>query len=224
MSRIWSYSGKTGPDFWSTLSQDFHKAAQFPLQSPIALSYEETQPLEQTIQFTYNSQSFYVKNVNDTMHFEPVESESFVDFASRRYYLTDIHFHMPSEHIIAKNQAPLEFHLVHKDEHGQPLVCAVLFSLVEEGNNRCNDSTIELTTSENNKQSLNPIIFLPKNSGYFHYEGSLTTPPTDGPVQWFVFDERGIMSRSFIESFQTSLTPNNRPLQDKNQRPIFYKK
>lgn len=223
MSRIWSYSGKTGPEFWPTLCDSFYTAAQFHWQSPIALTYDKTQPLQQTIAFNYNRQAFYVKNVNDTMHFEPAETESFVDFADKRYYLTDIHFHMPSEHIIAKKQMPLEFHLVHKDQKGQPLVCAILFSLSEDEQNRCNDDSIELTATENKKQLLDPMIFLPKNSGYFHYEGSLTTPPTDGPVQWFVFDEKGIMSRAFIEHFKTILTPNNRPLQNRNQRPIFYK-
>ncbi|QXN87885.1 carbonic anhydrase family protein [Tetragenococcus halophilus] len=80
-----------------------------------------------------------------------------------------------------------------------------------------------LEADKDKEQSLNPEIFLPENISYFHYEGSLTTPPTQGPVQWFVFDQIGVMSRSLIEDFKTSLLPNNRPLQNKNQRPFFIK-
>lgn len=224
MSQIWSYTGDTGPEFWPELCEEFYTAAQFPLQSPIALSYEETQALEEALKFTYVEQNIYVQKVNETMHFVPVDEASFVEFAQNRYYLTDIHFHMPSEHVINKQQAPLEFHLVHKDEGGNPLVCAVLFDLVENEDKKCNKDKLILEADKDKEQLLNPEIFLPENITYFHYEGSLTTPPTQGPVQWFVFDQIGVMSRSLIEDFKTSLLPNNRPLQNKNQRPIFYKK
>lgn len=224
MSQIWSYTGDTGPEFWPELCEEFYTAAQFPLQSPISLSYEETQALEEALKFTYVEQNIYVQKVNETMHFVPVDAASFVEFAQNRYYLTDIHFHMPSEHVINKQQAPLEFHLVHKDEGGNPLVCAVLFDLVENEDKKCNKDKLILEADKDKEQLLNPEIFLPENITYFHYEGSLTTPPTQGPVQWFVFDQIGVMSRSLIEDFKTSLLPNNRPLQNKNQRPIFYKK
>ncbi|MDN6409587.1 MAG: carbonic anhydrase family protein, partial [Tetragenococcus halophilus] len=196
MSQIWSYTGDTGPEFWPELCEEFYTAAQFPLQSPIALSYEETQALEEALKFTYVEQNIYVQKVNETMHFVPVDAASFVEFAQNRYYLTDIHFHMPSEHVINKQQAPLEFHLVHKDEGGNPLVCAVLFDLVENEDKKCNKDKLILEADKDKEQLLNPEIFLPENITYFHYEGSLTTPPTQGPVQWFVFDQIGVMSRS----------------------------
>lgn len=216
MTRIWSYTGENGPEFWPELSQEFYEAAQFPLQSPISLSYEETQPLYKGLAFHYEKQAFSIKNVNDTIHFEPVNTTSFVDFLHDRYYLTDIHFHMPSEHIIANEQTSLEFHLVHKNNYGDPLVCAVLFYLTKE--------PAPSWAEDNNELLFDPSLFLPMDSSYFHYEGSLTTPPTDGPVKWFVFDQKRPMSSSFMERFKTDLLPNNRPLQDKKQRLIYYKK
>ncbi len=38
------------------------------------------------------------------------------------------------------------------------------------------------------QQWFNPSIFLPEERLHYHYVGSLTTPPTKGPVKWFVFD------------------------------------
>ncbi|KFN91516.1 hypothetical protein TMUPMC115_1346 [Tetragenococcus muriaticus PMC-11-5] len=61
MARIWSYTGETGPEFWPNLSQEFYEAAQFPLQSPISLSYEETQLLYEEIIFHYERQRFHIK-------------------------------------------------------------------------------------------------------------------------------------------------------------------
>ncbi len=216
LARIWSYTGETGPEFWPNLSQEFYEAAQFPLQSPISLSYEETQLLYEEIIFHYERQRFHIKNQNDTIHFEPANKGSFIDFLNKRYYLTDIHFHMPSEHIITNEQIPLEFHLVHKNNDGGLLVCAVLFYLTEE--------TAPLWEDENSEFLFDPSLLLPLNSGYFYYEGSLTTPPTEGPVQWIVFDQKKPISSFFIERFKTNLFPNNRPLQDKRDRTIYYKK
>lgn len=61
MSQIWSYRGNTGPEFWPELCKEFYTAAQFPLQSPISLSYEETQTLEEALKFTYVEQNVYVQ-------------------------------------------------------------------------------------------------------------------------------------------------------------------
>jgi carbonic anhydrase len=44
-------------------------------------------------------------------------------------------------------------------------------------------------------------------------------------VNWFVFDTIGEMSRLFIEEFREEvLENNNRPLQNKKDRPIYYSK
>ena len=40
-------------------------------------------------------------------------------FENVAYHLTDIHFHMPSEHLLSGKQYPLEFHLVHMNDAGE---------------------------------------------------------------------------------------------------------
>ena len=44
-----------------------------------------------------------------------------------------------------------------------------------------------------------------------------------GPINWFVFDWVGEMSRRFILEFREEvLENNNRPLQDRKDRPIYF--
>lgn len=55
-------------------------------------------------------------------------------FENVAYHLTDIHFHMPSEHLLSGKQYPLEFHLVHMNDAGENLVVGCLFTITEEEN------------------------------------------------------------------------------------------
>ena len=52
------------------------------------------------------------------------------------------------------------------------------------------------TARTNNGLTVN---LLPERSVYthIHYVGSLTTPPTKGPVKWFVFDTIPKMDQAF---------------------------
>lgn len=55
--------------------------------------------------------------------------------------------------------------------------------------------TAQLSRVEHKGQSakigvpLNPGLFIPKDSGYYTYQGSLTTPPCSECVIWIVFKE-----------------------------------
>lgn len=49
---------------------------------------------------------------------------------------------------------------------------------------------------------VNPAAFLPENSGYYTYQGSLTTPPCSECVVWIVFKEPVEVSQEQLESFR----------------------
>jgi len=60
--------------------------------------------------------------------------------------------------------------------------------------------------------------------GYYHYEGSLTTPPCSETVDWFVLSRRASINKDMIDNFK-KLFPspaNNRPVQLINDRPIEF--
>ena len=72
------------------------------------------------------------------------------------------------------------------------------------------------------KHTFDPGSFFSDQAHFFQYLGSLTTPPTNGPVQWFVFDGVGEMSRKFLTNFHLHVKQNARPLQALNQRNICW--
>ena len=220
----WSYSGANGPKHWHTLCDWYAEGAKYPYQSPIQLVHGDTQPIgNEVLSFYYKKEKFTEKEFKNTIHFVPYDTESYVVFKGVEYHLTDIHFHMPSEHVIDDTQTELEFHLVHTNAQQENLVVGVLFNLTDRLNWICNDQDDSIWDFAHHIQWFDQSIFLPEKHSHFHYVGSLTTPPTKGPVNWFVFDTIGEMSRLFIEEFREEvLENNNRPLQDKKDRPIFY--
>jgi carbonic anhydrase len=125
-------------------------------------------------------------------------SGAHVDVAGRRHELQSFHWHTPSEHQIGGRSAPLELHLVHRDEGGRLLVVGVLsllgdhdeaiapvFDLIEGfapsdltvGSSQCADCRLRLTR------------LLPASRTAHRYEGSLTTAPFTGGVDWILLTE-----------------------------------
>jgi carbonic anhydrase len=81
---------------------------------------------------------------------------------------------------------------------------------------------------------LNPFRYdeiLPKNYwdnlAYFHYHGSLTTPPCTETVSWFVMEETIKVSRKQIDSTFHNITDPGRqstfrPTQSLSGRKVYY--
>jgi carbonic anhydrase len=68
---------------------------------------------------------------------------------------------------------------------------------------------------------LNPKDLLPQNDKeYYHYEGSLTTPPCSEKVQWYLLKTPKSASKEQIEKFRKYYTDNERPLQKLHDRII----
>ncbi|KAF1296068.1 carbonic anhydrase [Enterococcus sp. JM4C] len=228
----WGYTGDRGPEHWHELCDWYREGATYPYQSPIALHHQsnENQSTLKNQDSTTNELSFYYvqehfteKEFKNTLHFVPYDTQSYVLFRSDKYVLTDIHVHMPSEHQINGQQEGLEFHLVHMNEQGDNLVLGVLFNLSETGGLDIEKETDVIWDLANHSEWFNPIVFLPQEKSHFYYVGSLTTPPTVGPINWFVFDTVQPMSRQFIAQFKNEITENNnRPLQPIKDRKISY--
>lgn len=217
----WSYEGENGPEYWHTLCDWYAEGAKFPLQSPIHLQYSEAQKESgKKLIFHYQEERFTEKEFKNTIHFVPYDCSSYVSYDGSKYLLNDIHYHMPSEHWIDGQQEEIEFHLVHADDQGNSLVVGVLFRISEEGVDFTKEGLWDFST---HLEIFDPTVFLPQARSHFHYIGSLTTPPTIGPINWFVFDEVNVIDRRFIEEFREEvLENNNRPLQEKLGRKIFY--
>ena len=64
------------------------------------------------------------------------------------------------------------------------------------------------------------LSLFPDNKDYFHYNGSLTTPPCSEVVDWYLLKTPVTASTEQIEKFSKILDNNYRPVQALNDREI----
>ena len=66
-----------------------------------------------------------------------------------------------------------------------------------------------------------PNTLVPDNLAYYHYAGSLTTPPCSEVVSWIVMTDSILVSQTQIDAFAERYPMNARPVQPLNRRFIL---
>lgn len=166
----------------------------------------------------------------------------FTKFNQRKYFVSSLHFHSPSEHTLNGKQYPLEAHLVHVSNSGD---LAVLSTLFDYPSGRPYVKQILEANSSNRKHfRLSPFVktifdqlidkrqkevainlkHLTKRGGICSYNGSLTTPPCSENVMFLMQLNVQTVSRFQVKQFQISFGSqvygNNRPIQSLNKREV----
>lgn len=115
------------------------------------------------------------------------------------------------------NSTDLVAHLVHKSAEGNLAVVAVLFQ-----EDKTPNAMIQKVLDNVGKSTeMNPADLLPKQTNhYFHFKGSLTTPPCSENVQWYVMKEIQSATKDQIDAMRKSYDHNYRPVQPLNGRMI----
>lgn len=219
----WSYSGDNGPAHWGKL----YSTCAGQRQSPINII--ETEATPETIgEFRpdYREKTM-VHNVINNGHsvefkFEPGDAHV---FNGVRYDLKQIHFHEPSEHTLDGVRFPIVIHLVHASAEGKLLVFAV-FAKEGEPSEPFNflESYLPLTKGESKAvdTAFSLPSILPKDTAYYYYPGSLTTPPCSEIVDWVVFKNPITISQGQVAKMHQSLPDHNfRPAQPLKGRKVI---
>mmetsp|Transcript_62413 Transcript_62413/g.135506 ORF Transcript_62413/g.135506 Transcript_62413/m.135506 type:complete len:1139 (-) Transcript_62413:437-3853(-) len=146
------------------------------------------------------------------------------------YAVLQFHVHFPSEHAVDGRLFAGEMHIVHQrlgsTGNNHLLVIALLFEfgsvnpfLMKLGLRPGATSEIGASMA---RFSLAAELGTQLEGGFYHYDGSLTTPPCSETVKWFVLDKRQTVSIEQVNAFK-NLYPdpaNNRPIQLLNGRPV----
>ncbi|MGX7013458.1 carbonic anhydrase family protein [Vagococcus silagei] len=189
-------------------------------QSPINIQTDQVQPLidEGNILVNYDT---VLSDVFDTGCAIQGNVSGHAMINGRRFKLKQFHFHAHSEHTIDGTKFPLELHLVHQAQNGHYAVLAIFIQI---GKNAPDlEPIVESFHTLNLTKSLNLEGILPNNRTYFHYEGSLTTPPLTENVEWYIFKSPIEISQSQFQRLTERYSQNHRNQQDLNQRPVLYK-
>ena len=193
-------------------------------QSPINIVTSRAVPGRHKIKFHYQSSKEHVDNLGHTVKVT-YDAGSSLEYDGQTYDLVQFHFHTPSEHLLDGVTYPMEMHLVHA-EHGRPEHLLVVGVLFKEGeSNRLLDDLIADVPAHPGEHAdrdakLDASSVLKRGEGYFHYEGSLTTPPYSESVTWLVLDQVHDASAEQIEALNRIEGNNARHIQATRARLI----
>ena len=74
-------------------------------------------------------------------------------------------------------------------------------------------------------QNVNLNQLIPKNLGYYTYDGSFTVPPCTPCVKWHILKDTMTISRKQLNQLRTLLTPISGPDKDSklhtNPNPVY---
>ena len=111
-----------------------------------------------------------------------------------KYSVDHFHFHSAAEHTFQGKRHDLELHVVHNlvdgpdhsSYHMKAAVVGVVFAISNENHPFIEDLNPE--DLENLQAAdFNKLFVTEENKHYYHYKGSLTTPPCTDIVNWFLF-------------------------------------
>jgi carbonic anhydrase len=141
-----------------------------------------------------------------------------------QYALKQFHFHRPSEERVHGKQYEMSVHLVHADASGHLAVVAIL---LENGLEQpllrelWNDLPKEKEKEEEHADiQIDVAQLLPKERGYYTFDGSLTTPPCTEGVTWYVLKQPVPVSPDEVQRFAKLYNGNARPVQAINDRVV----
>jgi len=219
----WSYEGPAGPAHWGDLEEKFAACKSGMSQSPIDLKDTTAAALE-NLKPDYKESPLKLLNNGHTIQVNYADGST-LTVDGKTFQLAQFHFHGPSEHLIGGKPAPIEVHLVHKNDKGELAVIGVMFKEGKE--NKLLASIIRNMPREKNKEkavagaNINAAELLPASPAYFHYSGSLTTPPCSEGVNWSVMKTPIEASKDQIAKLSKIMGMNARPVQPINKRTLL---
>lgn len=217
----WSYEGTSDPGHWSELQPDYSLCATGQAQSPINLRSQSRD--HETLKVDYQSSPLDEVNNGRTVTVNYTGGNT-LTLNNQTYELVQFHFHAPSEHLINDQTSAMELHLVHQNA-AQEL--AVLGVMIQPGAANPllteiweNIPAVETENAPNLAIDVNAL--LPRDRSFYHYQGSLTTPPCSESVNWAILKQPIQASRQQINTFKSQFHANARPVQALNDRTIQF--
>ncbi|WP_430598463.1 carbonic anhydrase [Enterococcus sp. AZ177] len=188
------------------------------MQSPIDIPSSLVEKMADggAIQLDYSRKISEAKN---NRHSIQVTDSGTATINHRRFALTQFHFHAQSEHTIDGQYYPLEAHFVNQAQDGRLAVIGVFFT--EGAENKGFQEVLEDVSDGKKTEIIDIESMFPENKSYYHYLGSLTTPPLTENVEWYILKTPVDVSKKQIEMFEEYYEHNNRNSQSLNDRVIL---
>lgn len=171
------------------------------LQSPVNILSDQAERGKHTIEYHGGDEAEVVTNQGTTVEVGFGQGIT-TEFDGHVYEFMQLHFHTPAEHLIDGVTYPMEMHLVHSrpgpTADGPPAYLVISILVRMGASNRFLAEFLDAVPSEAGESAQVAGVFfrdaLPPsfnfdNIRYYHYRGSLTTPPYSESVDWLVAKE-----------------------------------
>lgn len=226
-------SSPDGPSHWSEVCADSEACNSGSQQSPIDIITDSNfNEVATPLNATYVSkEDMTFSNLGHTVQIDDTSDKTLGISGgplSGFYYLKQAHFHNPSEHTFNGASYPLELHLVHSNEDGSQLAVLGFFfehSVVSNAFLEQLGAALNDIQYKDNQTTVNAHLELLLSSvggGYYHYSGSLTTPPCSEIVTWLFSEIVLKATPQQIAKFANIMTHNSRPIQPLHDRVLYY--
>lgn len=220
----WTYEGAHGPAHWADLDKSFSECRLGHAQSPIDIRGAKALADAPNLEFAYQAVPLAIVNNGHTVQVNETGAGT-LTIGGHAYKLAQFHFHTPSEERIRGRAYDLVAHMVHKDDAGKLAVVAVLFKAGHE-NGALKTVFDNMPIGAGPEHSVagvtfNPADLLPAKHGYYHFQGSLTTPPCSEGVAWYVLKTPVEASRAQLNLLHKLYEHNARPVQALNGREVI---
>lgn len=218
----WSYEGDTGPAKWGDLDPASKTCAIGSQQSPIDVEAAVKAQLP-ALKLNWPKRPDTIVNNGHTIQLNFAAGNT-LQLGDTKYTLVQLHFHRPSEHLVAGKNFAMEAHFVHRAESGALAVVGVLMT---PGKPNAAFSKIIATMpaaegpAVKADAAIDPNVLLPAQRGYYRYPGSLTTPPCAEIVEWLLLKTPISVADADVASFAKLYPMNARPAQKDNRRYVL---
>jgi carbonic anhydrase len=218
----WSYEGEDGPAKWGDVDAANKVCSIGSQQSPIDIGTTIKSRL-QALKINWAKSADTIINNGHTIQLNFAEGSA-MTLGDVKYELLQVHFHRPSEHLIAGKNFPMEAHFVHRADTGALAVVGVLMAT-----GKPNAAFSRIVSTMPGKEGpavkadarIDPNALLPAKHGYYRYPGSLTTPPCAEIVEWLLLSDPIQVAEADVASFAKLYPMNARPAQKDNRRYVL---
>ena len=212
----WVYKGDMGPANWGKISAT---CAEGKSQSPINIVTKNAVALKtKNILELHETTRAVISHEVDNGHAIKItpEDDHGISIEGEHFKLLQFHYHGKSENRIDGKQFDMEMHLVHQNAKGQLAVVAVM---IEEGKHNLFYENV-ISHVNGGDLTVATADLLPDAKKYFHFMGSLTTPPCSENVKWYVLKDTVQLDATQIAAFRSHHDDNFRPVQPLNGRLV----
>ncbi|KAG8047512.1 hypothetical protein GUJ93_ZPchr0008g13281 [Zizania palustris] len=226
----YDHGAENGPEHWGAINPNWTKCGTGKMQSPIDLPHERVKVIGSLSYLNYSYRAAEASIVNrghDVMlKFEGAAGSVVIDGTA--YYLSQLHWHWPSEHTVDGRRYDLELHMVHESADKKAAVVGVLYKVGRsDGFLGKMEPYLRMIADKKDREEkvgvIDPRGARGRDSVYYRYMGSLTTPPCTEGVIWTIAKRVHTVAKyqlDLLMEIVPNVNENARPLQKLNDRNI----